>query len=129
MAVSSHVYPSSSWQSFEQPSPETLFPSSHFCPASLSTGKSRPSPHEVAQAPPSPGHTGSLRQKGLHLSPESWFLSSHCSEPSTIPLPQLVRVQGCPGVRPCQAFGSVGPGLSSWHVGEQPSPALALASS
>src|SRR5258708_22180249 len=106
-----------------------LLPSSHCCPLALSTGRRMPSPHTDAQAPPPAGQLGSLRQNGLQPSPELLLPSSHSSEPSCTPLPQVVCTQGWPGVGHIQAFLCVGPGLSSWHVELQPSPARVLPSS
>src|SRR3954471_15320199 len=95
----------------------------------MSTGKSRPSPQLVLQAPPPLGHTGSLRQKGEQPSPVSLLPSSHSSEPSLVPLPQVVRAQAWPGVRHCQPSHSVGPAGSSTHSELQPSPLFMLPSS
>src|SRR5205814_843415 len=95
----------------------------------MSTGNSRPSPQLVLQAPPPLGQTGSLRQKGEQPSPVSLLPSSQASEPSRTPLPQMVRVQGWPGVRHCQPSHSVGPASSSWQSALQPSPLLGLPSS
>src|SRR5204863_7464148 len=90
-----------------------------------------PSPQAVLQAPPAAGQTGSVRHRGLQPSPVSLLPSSHCSLPSTILLPQVVRVQGWPGVAQLQALpvmSSAGAG-SSAQAAEQPSPPVGLPSS
>src|SRR5258708_5561255 len=100
-------------------------------------GRSRPSPHTVAQAPPPAGHDGSSRQSGEQPSPWSWFMSSHCSLPSVTMLPHDVGVHfvgpmqplACLGVVQLQPSAFVTGMLSSVHVGLQPSPATTLPSS
>src|SRR5690348_15455735 len=119
-AAALHWYPCSTLQVLEQPSPETVLPPSHSWPAATSTGRSSPSPQAVLQAPPALGQTGSFRQKGEHPSAVSLLPSSHCSDPSSVPLPQVVRVQGWPAVGHCQPSRSVMAGSSRRQVGLQP---------
>src|SRR6185436_9143153 len=118
--------PRSILQSAEQPSPETVLPSSHSWPLVLSMGKSSPSPQTVVQGPPAGGQVGSRRHRGEQPSPASLLPSSHGSEPSRTPLPHTVRWQGWLGC------GQIQPELSPVsiaQVGLQPSPAVVLPSS
>src|SRR2546426_416398 len=93
----------SSWQLAEQPSPDTVLPSSHCSPASTTPSPQRGSRWQVAEQPSpetvlpsshcSPGsrmwlpHTSS-RQLGEQPSPATVLPSSHCSPASSTPLPQ-----------------------------------------
>src|SRR5262245_11638134 len=115
----------------EQPSPPTVLPSSH---SFLSPGNSRPLPHTVLHGPPPGGHTGSRRQSGEHPSPVTVLPSSHCSEPSCLPLPQVVAAHTVGPVQPPaplalvhdQPSAFVAARLSRVQSGLQPSTAPAV---
>src|SRR5690242_4688909 len=107
----------------EQPSPETVLPSSHCSP-----GSRTPSPHR-----------GSCWQVDEHPSPEIVFPSSHCSPGSTSPSPQRGsrwRVEEQPPPETVLPSSHVSPTStmplpqpSSRHDDEQPSPEAVLPSS
>src|SRR5580692_1947420 len=66
-----------------QPSPETVFPSSHCSP-----GNTRPSPHTAVHVPPE--QCGSIVHVGEQPSYGMRLPSSHCSSPSALPSPHFV---------------------------------------
>src|SRR5262245_43764800 len=105
MTTSSQVNPFSILQSAEQPSPLTVLPSSHSCPLVLSTANKRPSPHAVAQGPPVVGHIGPRRQNDEQPSPLPPVASSHCSDPSLMPLPHTVVVHVVGPTQPAKSAG------------------------
>src|SRR5688572_4628153 len=111
------MYPGSSLQSAEQPSPGCVLPSSH---SSAPPGSLMPSPQDDVQAPCE--QSGSFTQKGVQPSPMSLSPSSHCSLPSATPSPQTVGAQGMPGT------SHLKPG-SSWQSAPQPSAGAGLPSS
>src|SRR5262249_39546563 len=78
-----HVQPVSILQSWLQPSPSFVLPSSHSSP-----GNFRPSPHTAVHEPPA--HFGSMVHVGEQPSNGRRLPSSHCSLPSTTPSPHVV---------------------------------------
>src|SRR5580692_10457317 len=82
------VQPFSIWQVELQPSPETVFPSSHCSPVSMI-----PSPQTAVRLHLPPEHFGSRVQVGEQPSYGMRFPSSHSSVPSTMPLPHTVFLQ------------------------------------
>src|SRR6185369_12103641 len=90
LAVCEQVKPPSFLQSWEQPSPSLVLPSSH------SSLIKRPSPHSEVQ--PEPEHFGSVWQVAEQPSPAVLLPSSHCSDEPTILSPQITSSwQGLPG--------------------------------
>jgi len=79
-----HMKPDSIWQVDEQPSPETLLPSSHCSPESR-----MPSPHFPVQGPLAV-QLGSTWQVDEQPSYGTVLPSSHPSDPSFLPSPQVV---------------------------------------
>src|SRR4051812_3849080 len=137
-----HMNPPSSVQSFAQPSPESLLPSSHCSPVSTA-----PLPQVIAHAwflPELSRQLGSFVQVFEQplaspknrpfgpLQPVGTFAGSvpqsQPSLPSFTPLPQTVPMH-LPGAgAPDVVFGQVAPG-STWQTAEQPSPSVLLPSS
>src|SRR6185369_2724553 len=80
------------WQVSSQPSPETLFPSSHSVGPAL--GSKIPSPQTDEQAPVE--QVGSALQSGVQPSRQFLLPSSHGSLPSCLPLPHTaLPLQSC----------------------------------
>jgi len=112
------LYPHSTEHVPEQPSPATVFLSSHCSLPAL-----KPSPHVVEQFDSAQGtreHVqpdSTARQSALHPSPPTVLPSSHVSLPASLPSPHVVlQVSRDVGLPPVQLYPH-----SVWQLLEQPS--------
>ena len=144
------VKPASVWQVLEQPSPDTVLPSSHCSPASTFPFPQTVEQAWVVPAVPAVHEAVAARQIGsfVHVfeqpvpSPLKRPLmpvqplgiivgslpQSQDSPVSLMPLPQMAVVHFPAAGAPDAVVGQVEAG-STWQVGEQPSPAVVLPSS